>query len=200
MRAKFLASNGLLSFISISKFGSFKKPFGTITNLPELYFRIRRFILLVQTKKVIFMNCGCSTSSWKPWRWVRLDLVFSMKDIYINSKLNPITKFTSSSRSTEFKDILPRNISQMIMKIIPISTLVISHAMKRGILLWIWWKVNENWDNNMIRVSQWRESYFRANTNVRRKKSKIAGLWESQSGIQVGELTIWVRTFEIEKF
>ena len=33
-----------------------------------------------------------------------------MRDIYINSNLNPITKFTSSSRSTEFKDILPRNL------------------------------------------------------------------------------------------
>ena len=49
------SSNGLLSFISICKFGRFKKPFGTITNLPELelYFRIRRFILLIQTKKMI---------------------------------------------------------------------------------------------------------------------------------------------------
>ena len=27
-----------------------------ITSLPELYFRIRRFILLVQTKKVIYMT------------------------------------------------------------------------------------------------------------------------------------------------
>ena len=31
-------------------------------------------------------------------------------------------------------------------------------------------------------------------------KTKRAGLWESQSGIQVGKLTIWVRSSEIEKF
>ena len=31
-----------------------------------------------------------------------------------------------------------------------------------------------------------------------RNKSKRAGLWESQSGIQIGKLTIWVRSFEIE--
>ena len=37
-------------FISICKFGSFKNPFATITSLFELYFRSRRFILLVQTK------------------------------------------------------------------------------------------------------------------------------------------------------
>ena len=36
--------------------------------------------------------------------------------------MNPLTKFTSSRKSTEFKDILPWNISQFITKIIPIST------------------------------------------------------------------------------
>ena len=36
-----------------------------------------------------------------------------MKDIYINSNLNSLTKFTSSSsRNTEFKGILSWNISQ----------------------------------------------------------------------------------------
>ena len=33
----------------------------------------------------------------------------------------------------------------------------------------------------------------------KRNKSKRAGLGESQSGIQVGKLTIWVRSFETEK-
>ena len=139
-----------------------------ITSLSKLYFGIRRFILLIQPKKVISMNYDSSTSSWKSWRWVRLDLVFSMKDRYINSKLNPLTKFTSSSRSTEFKDILPWNISQMITKTIPISTrIVISYAIKWGIPLWIWWKVNGNWDNYMVRISQWNES---ESPSVRRKK------------------------------
>ena len=58
-----------------------------------------------------------------------------MRDIYINSNLNTLTKFISSIRSTEFKDTLPWNISQMITKTIPIRTrIVISYAMKRGIL------------------------------------------------------------------
>ena len=60
------------SFISICKFGSFKNPFAMITSLSELYFRSRRFVLLVQRKKVIFASYGNSTSSWKPWRWTRL--------------------------------------------------------------------------------------------------------------------------------
>ena len=64
-------------------------------------------------------------SSWKPWRWVRIDLILSMGDVYINPNLNPLTQFTSSSRSTKFKDILLWNISQMITKTTPISTRIV---------------------------------------------------------------------------
>ena len=130
-RAKFLGNNGLFCFTTICKFGSNKKPFATITSLSEPYHKIRWFFWLVETKKVISVNYGSSTSSWKPWRWMRLDLIVSMSDIYINSNLNPLKKFTSSSRSTMFEDILPWNISQMITKTIPISTRIItSYKMK----------------------------------------------------------------------
>ena len=44
------------------------------------------------------------------------------------------------------------------------------NAMKWGILLSIWWRVNGNWDNNMIRISKWRESHCRTNSSIRRKK------------------------------
>ena len=170
-RAKVLGSNRVFCFISICKFGNLKNLFATITSLLELYCRIRRSILLVQMKKVIYINYCSRTSNWKPWRWVRLHLMFSMRDIYINSNLNPLTKLTSSSRSSELKDILPWNVSQMITKTIPINMrLVISYAMKRGILLWIWWKLNGNWENDKIGIHQWRESHSRANISVRRKK------------------------------
>ena len=91
LRAKFLERDGLFCFISICKFGSFKSPFATITGLCEISFRFRRFILLVQTKKVISINYGSSTSTWKRWRWVKLDLTLSMRDRYIYSNLNPPT-------------------------------------------------------------------------------------------------------------
>ena len=68
-------------------------------------------------KKRISINYGSSTRSWKPWKWVRIDLQLTMTDIYIISNQIPHTKFTSSSsRSTKFKDIFPWNISQMIAK------------------------------------------------------------------------------------
>ena len=57
-----IRQNGLFCFSSICKFDSFKNPLATITSLSELYFRFKRFILLVQTKKVISMNYGSSTS------------------------------------------------------------------------------------------------------------------------------------------
>ena len=200
IQSYFLGSDRPFCFISICKFGSYKNAFATINSLSELYFRFRKFILFAQIKKVISMNYGRSTSSWKRWMWVRLDLIPSMRDIYINSNPTPLTKFTGSSRSTDFKDILLWNISKMIMKTVPLTLrIVISYAMKRGIPFWIWWKVSGNWANNMIRISQGRESLCRTNSSVRRNKSKKAGLWESQSGIRVRNLTIWVRSFKIEK-
>ena len=55
----------------------------------------------------------------------RVDLTLRIRDIYINSNLSPLKKFTSNSRSTEFKDILSSNISQMITKTISISTRIV---------------------------------------------------------------------------
>ena len=61
-------------------------------------------------------------------------MILLMRDVYINSNLNPLTKFTSSNRSTEFEDILIWDISPMIMKTVPIRVrIVISNAMKQGI-------------------------------------------------------------------
>ena len=115
---------------------------------------------------MVSMNYGSSRSNWKPWRRLRFDLILSIRDMHINSNQNPLTKLTSSSRSIEPKDILQWNISQIIMKTIPISMgIAISYAMKWGILLWIW-----------------------------------AGLLKSPSGIQVGKLTIWVRSKIITKY
>ena len=50
-RATILKSDRIFCFCSIYKFGSFKNPSVMTTSLPELYFRSRRFILLVQKKK-----------------------------------------------------------------------------------------------------------------------------------------------------
>ena len=110
-KAKFLGSGRFFCCVSVSKFGSFKNPFTIITSLSELCFRFRRFTLLVKTKKVISMKYGSCKSEWKPWVQVRLDLILSMKDIYINFNLNPLKKLISSNRSTDFNDILLWNIS-----------------------------------------------------------------------------------------
>ena len=171
-------------------FGSFKNIFAIITSLSECYFRFKIFILLVHMKKVISMIYGSSKSSWKPWRWVRFDLKFTMKDIYINSNLNPLTKFASSSRSIEFKDILPWNISQMITKTVPSSErIVISYVMKWGIPFWVWQEIKGNWHSHMIRISQRKATVEQILVLEEREKSKKAGLWQSQSEIEVGKLT-----------
>ena len=174
----------------------------TFCNDFEFYFRFRSFILLLQRKKVISVNYGSSTSSWKPWRLMRLALILMVRDMYINSNMNPLTKFTSSSRSTGFNDILPWNISQMITKTVPISTrIVISYAMKRASRC--------EFDGKSMETKTTTWSEFRNGgkaiseqilASEERNKSKTAGLLESQFGIRVGKLTIWVRLCAIEKF
>ena len=97
---------------------------------------------------------------------MRLDLILTISEIYISSNLNPLQKYTSSSRSNKFKDIFPKNISQIITKTIPISTkIVMSYVMERIFPFWVWWKVNGDWDRNMLRNLQWRESHCRTNTS-----------------------------------
>ena len=84
---------------------------------------------------------------------------------------------------------------------IPISTrIVISYAIKRDISCELVGKSMET------EKTTWSEFPNGGKAIVEQilaseeiNKSKRAGLWESQSGIQVGKLTIWVRSFEIEK-
>ena len=155
--------------LAYAKLAASRTPLQRLLALSELYFRFGRFMLLKQAADN--HAAESSTSSWKPWRWVRFDLILKMRDIYISSSLNPLTKFTSSSRSTEFEDILVWNIFQMATKTIPISSrIIISYVMKWYILWWILRKVNGNRDNNTIRISELKESHCRTNTSIRTKK------------------------------
>ena len=146
------------------------------------------------------MKCGSSTSGWKPRRCVRLDLIFTLNYIYISCNLNLFKKFTSRSRSTGFKNILPWNISQMIKSTTPINMRIVkNNVIQWDILFWAEWKVNKNWNNHMIRISQWKENIAeQILASEERNNSKRAELWESQTGMQVGKLTIWIRSSAIE--
>ena len=143
LRAKILVSGGLFSFISICRFGSFKNPL-TITNLPEFYFRFRRFILLVQMKKKRFLWTMGATRAAKNHgdQW--------LLTWYIQWGINAsILTWNHSQSSLAVAEALilrmehlPQNISQMITKTIPISTwIVIRYTKRRGILLTYYEKI-----------------------------------------------------------
>ena len=143
-----MGSGELFCFISICKFANFKNPFTTITTLLaclDFTLDLEDWSICYKQKKLFLWTMAAVQAA----RWVRFDQILLMRDIYINYNLNPLLKFTSSSRSNDFRNILPWNISQMIMKIVPISArIVIGYATKWGTPLWIWWKGNGNWDNN----------------------------------------------------
>ena len=119
VKAKFLGSDGLC-FSTICKFGNFKNPFATITSLSVLYLSFRRLFCWYKRKKWFLGTMAAAQED--ECRWVRFEMILTMRGIYINFNLNLLTKFTWSSRSTKFKNILQWNISQMITKTIPIST------------------------------------------------------------------------------
>ena len=93
---KFQRKGGLFCFISICKFRSFRNPFAMVSSLSELFFKFR-FIPLVKTK-VNSANYGSTTSSYNPRRWVRLDPIFALGDIYINFNLYSLNHDDSPSQ------------------------------------------------------------------------------------------------------
>ena len=123
------------------------------------------------------MCYNSSTNSWKPWRCTRCNLIFTVRDIYINFNLDPLTW---NSKSTKLKDIFQWNISQMITKTILINTrIVISCAMKSGIAFGVLMKVKGNLGKN-IRICQLRGSDCRTSDSSEEiNQKKRVGLWES---------------------
>ena len=100
LKVKFLGSDVLFCFISACNFGNLKNPFATITSLSELNLRFRKFILFIQMEKVISMNNDSNTSNWKLWRWVRLDLIFMLRDIYSQKRISINTNHSYYQRSS----------------------------------------------------------------------------------------------------
>ena len=183
-----------------------------ITSLPEFHFRCRRLILLVQTKEVISTSYGSSTNSVSPIINIRSSLTHLHSfygDEWGSTWYLWWEIYTSFPAWTHSWNSVPGE-EAMSLKISTYETSPNNHEEHPNQLdnnnnlcdekgFWVWRKVNSKWDNNMVRISQWRGSHCRTNVTVWRKKSKRAGLWESQQGICVGKLPIWVRWFEIEK-
>ena len=105
---------------------------------------------LVQKKKVVSMTYSSSTSSWKPWRWVRLGLILLTRSIYINSNLNPLTKFTGSNKSTKLKDL--KNLPMEHLSNNQHNQHKNSHSYRMGhpvlILMESQWKLRQQYDEN----------------------------------------------------
>ena len=71
--------------------------------------------------------------------------------------------------------------------------------MKRGIPFCVWRKVNGNWGTTWLEFVNVRKTTVEEILNkARRIKSRRAGLWESQSEVRAGILTIQVRSFDMK--
>ena len=157
-------------------------------------------ILLVKNKRLISSRYCSSASSWKSWQSMRFELIYKMRDKYVNSKMDLFTKFSCYSRSTKFKDILRWNISKMISQTAPISMRIIKICMvQRGILICICWKLINTETTTCSEFINW-ESYCITNlgsveTRISRNKQiqKYRTVKLTASHIQERKLAIRVR-------
>ena len=152
-------------------------------------------ILLVKNKRLISSRYCSSATSWKSWRSMKFELIYTMRDKYINSKMDLFTKFSCNSRSTKFKDILPWNISQMISNTVPISIRIIKSCMvQRSIPICVCWKLINTETTIWPEFINW-ESYCTTNTRISRNKQiqKCRTVRFTAPHIQERKLAIWVR-------
>ena len=106
-------------------------------------------------------------SIWKPWRWLMLDLIFTMRDIYISSNFILLPKYSTKFKAPSLKMV---NISLTVNKTILLNVRTKSCVMKSSTILWVWYKFNVKWDNNMIRIYHWRGNHYRLDTRFRANK------------------------------
>ena len=143
-----------------------------------------------------------STSSWKPLWWMRFDLIFMMKDMYINSNLDLIKKFCSRSGNAKSKDPSLECLTND-QEDIPVSMAIFKNcALKRNMPFgferkWMdteatTWPDEKatTWGKSIVEQILGSEEYI---------KSKRVVLWESQIWIHVWMLTIGVKWFETKK-
>ena len=64
-------------------------------------------------KKCFLWPMSAVQKPLKTMEMIEFDLILLIRDLYFNFNLKTLTDFINCSRRTEFKDILPWNISQM---------------------------------------------------------------------------------------
>ena len=168
--AKFLGSGRFFCLISICKLGSFKSPSATITSLFELYFRYRRFILLVQTKKVNYelwtmAKAQAAENHGDEWglTWYLRWEIYTSRPTWTHSQNSLATAKAPSLRylpmeylSNDHEDHTYQHESNHELcdeTGHPVLSLIESQLKLR---------------KQYARISQWREIHCRTNTSVRR--------------------------------
>ena len=130
------------------------------------------------------LSYDSSTSSWKSWRWTKLDLTFTMKNIYINCNLewasnyNPVTNFGNCRINTQFSRYHPKE--HFYRRTSPIS------MRKEHSLL-------------NLEESQWNWRRSKKYKNVQKSRTLRITVRGASRRMQAGKWTIWVTLFKTKK-
>ena len=190
-RAEILRCDRLLLYWNICEFGSFQNPFAVVMAYLKLkldsedlfcWYKLKMWFLWAMATVPAAENHGDDERDFTWYLWWE---IYTSIPIWTHSPIH-------------WQQL--KIITEMITKtILTITRIVIGYTMKKGIPFWVWQTVNENW-NNIIKISQERESHCTTNTSIKRNNSIQKSRNESQSGIQVGKFIIWVRSFVIENY
>ena len=139
---------------------------------------------------MISLSNGSITSTQKPCRWMRPSLILLIR-IYtsIPTRTHPKNSVIAVD-GFSIKNLLPYNISDIILKTIPISKRIIKpYSRKTRFSPWAKRKVDGNW--SFIRNFSMRGMPLQ--NNGLRNQSKRTRLWASQTEIWLWKLITWVR-------
>ena len=130
-----------------------------------------------------------------------VDLILTMRDIYINSSLNPLTNSIAAAAEALSLKVSSHGTSPKWSQRLSQSVQEWSQAMWRN------GASRYEFDGESMETEKTTWSEFPSGgkaiveqilVSEERSKSKRAGLWEAQSGIGVEKLTIWVSSFQID--
>ena len=145
---------------------------------------------------MISINYGSSATSRKLWRWVSLDLIFTMRDIYTSIQIWTHSQNSLAAAETLGLKICSHGTSQIITNTVSMSKgIVISYATKccfeidqKSIKIETIWSEFSNGRKAIAEQILRSEEIY---------KFKWLRLWQTQSGIWVGTLSSGIRSFEI---
>ena len=153
-----------------------------VWQLEEPFCSLRLLACVNFTLDSEYLFCWCKQKKWFLWTMAAAEAAENYGDEWGLTWYFPwgiykwIPTWTHSQNSLVVAEVLSLKLSSHLTSLKwyqrPPKQHKNSHKPcdQRGIMFWVYWNINKNWERNMIRIFQERGSHCRANTSIRRNK------------------------------